>query len=241
VSEKIHAVHCKKFQDIDMNEMKKPTTGQKEIYRAPQPGDRTRFQLFLMGCAGTVLSIVALCSAGCSSESPAENLYERQLDGEVFETTPIRGAFRALRNRRTGFEYKCSECHNDFTSPKAKGTSKAEHAEITEAFEHGMNTRCQNCHHEGDRNAYVDHDGSPIPATNPARLCAKCHGPIYREWQIGTHGRQNGYWDANKGERTKLLCVQCHDPHQPAFKPMTPDPPPIRTRFNLEKPVHEAH
>ena len=57
-------------------------------------------------------------------------------------------------------------------------------------------------------------------------LCAKCHGPKYRDWKAGVHGRQNGYWDATKGPKEKLRCIQCHDPHKPAFPPIKPLAPP---------------
>lgn len=177
-----------------------------------------------------VLALV-LTTGGCKQSGEAGELYVRELSGEVFDTVPVHGEFAPLRNRRTGFVYRCSECHADFSKPGRRGQSESEHVEITKRFNHGMNTGCMNCHHSENRNAYVDHDGSPISAATPARLCAKCHGPLYREWQMGTHGRQNGYWDVSKGTRTKLLCVQCHDPHDPAFKPMQPDPAPIRSRF----------
>lgn len=174
-------------------------------------------------------------AAGCTQdeEEQAQALFEREVAGNVFDTTPVRGAFRPLRYRRTGFEYKCSECHKSIEPPDRQNPILAEHAHIAEAFDHGMNTVCTNCHHPEQRNDYVDHDGSVISSENPARLCAKCHGPIYRDWQHGVHGRQNGYWDARQGERVKLLCIQCHDPHFPKFAPMTPDPPPIRSRLDL--------
>jgi hypothetical protein len=142
-------------------------------------------------------------------------------------------------NRRTGFEYRCSECHTDFENPVREGGDGGEHTEIYTIFEHGLNTRCINCHHQEDRNAYVDHDGSPIAADNPTRLCAKCHGPMYRDWEAGIHGRQNGSWQKDSPVRTKLLCVQCHDPHNPAFKSMAPDPPPIYSRLEAVRPQSE--
>jgi hypothetical protein len=39
------------------------------------------------------------------------------------------------------------------------------------------------------------------------------------------HGRRTGQWNGQKGY---LLCVHCHNPHQPHFKPMAPKPAPIR-------------
>lgn len=188
------------------------------------------------------LLIGGVLLSGCFHEPVVpEELYERVVVGETFDTTPVRGEFQPLRNRRTGFEYKCSECHTDFKNPTRETAMVGEHKAIYDAFDHGLNTRCINCHHQEDRNAYVDHDGSSIPASNPARLCAKCHGPTYRDWQNGIHGRQNGHWDAKFGARPKLLCVQCHDPHHPTFPQMTPDPIPQYTRLDPTPPgAHDA-
>ncbi|MEK7793822.1 MAG: hypothetical protein AAB353_04800 [Candidatus Hydrogenedentota bacterium] len=161
------------------------------------------------------------------------SLYVRSMPGEVFDTAAVRGEFRPLRLRRTGFEYRCTECHEDFTSLKRKPELPGEHAAIYAEFNHGLNTNCLNCHNSGARNDYIDHEGSVISSEQPARLCAKCHGPLYRDWERGIHGRQNGYWDADLGPREKLLCVQCHDPHNPKFKPMTPEPPPQTRGMSL--------
>jgi len=90
---------------------------------------------------------------------------------------------------------------------------------------HGENRFCLNCHHPTNRNAFVDYDGSEIPQKDVVLLCGKCHGPVYRDWKAGVHGRQNGFWKADLGEKTKLRCIQCHDPHQPKFQPMKPLPP----------------
>lgn len=172
---------------------------------------------------------------------PPESLFVREVQGEVFDITPVRGALKPLLHRRGSFEYKCTECHNDFTSAQRQNAEIPEHAKINAGFDHGLNTFCVNCHHPTDRSAYVAHDGSVIPSTDPALLCSKCHGPTYREWQVGIHGRQNGSWERDNPARTKLLCIQCHDPHQPKFAPMTPDPPTIRSRFDTGAGHGEEH
>jgi hypothetical protein len=82
----------------------------------------------------------------------------------------------------------------------------------------------------------VYHDGSEIPGDQPTRLCAKCHGPHFREWEMGIHGRVNGYWEARLGPQEYLNCIDCHDPHRPRFQGIAPVSAPVLTRF--EKPVH---
>ena len=125
--------------------------------------------------------------------------------------------------QKNGWTYNCMECHQILPARWHYEQSPQQHTNIV--LEHGNNRFCLNCHHPTDRNSFVDYDGSAIPQSNPVMLCAKCHGTIHRDWKAGVHGRQNGYWQAALGEKTKLRCIQCHDPHSPRFKPMTPMAP----------------
>lgn len=124
---------------------------------------------------------------------------------------------------KLGWTYNCMECHKLLPSRWHYDRSMVEHQNIT--LDHGNNRFCLNCHHPTNRNAFVDYDGSEIAQEDVVLLCAKCHGPTYRDWLAGVHGRQNGHWDTSKGEKTKLRCIQCHDPHQPQFQSMKPLPP----------------
>lgn len=125
---------------------------------------------------------------------------------------------------KLGWTYNCMECHKLLKEPKWHyDRPMVEHQDIK--LEHGNNRFCLNCHHPTNRNAFVDYDGSEILEEDVVLLCAKCHGPIYRDWKAGVHGRQNGYWKKDMGDRTKLRCIQCHDPHRPKFQPMKPLPP----------------
>ena len=98
-------------------------------------------------------------------------------------------------------------------------------------MKHGLNTWCLSCHHSENRDAFVDDRGEEIPWDQPQLLCAKCHGPVFRDWQHGAHGRTNGYWDKSQGEQTRRKCIECHDPHQPPFPPMRPAPGPNTLRM----------
>lgn len=178
------------------------------------------------------LALLALGEFACAPDPSGQafnGLHERTVTGNVFDTAPVRGELQPLRRRRGPYEFKCSECHTAITSPPRQQANVMEHADIV--FNHGLNTNCLNCHHPVDRNNYLGFDGEVIPAEQPARLCAKCHGPQYRDWEKGIHGRQNGHWDASKGPKTRLFCIQCHDPHDPKFPLMAPSPPPPHDRF----------
>ncbi len=146
------------------------------------------------------------------------------------DTSPIRPAKLAAEYQAGVFAYKCSDCH-DILPPRAQDTVRtlAQHQEIL--LKHGLNTWCLSCHHSENRDAFVDDRGGEIPWDQPQLLCAKCHGPVYRDWQHGAHGRTNGYWDTSQGEQTRRKCIECHDPHQPPFPPMHPAPGPNTLRM----------
>jgi hypothetical protein len=123
---------------------------------------------------------------------------------------------------KAGWTYNCMECHRLLPARWHYDTQRPfnEHKGIQ--LEHGNNRFCLNCHHPTNRNAFVDYDGAEIAEQDVVLLCAKCHGTTYRDWEAGVHGRQNGFWKAEAGPRTKLRCIQCHDPHSPKFQAMTP-------------------
>ena len=82
-------------------------------------------------------------------------------------------------------------------------------------------TRANQTDHPANADAYDNFGDAEIPGDQPTMLCAKCHGPHYREWGLDVHGRVNGHWGAEWGEQRKLDCIQCHDPHDPK-PPETP-------------------
>ena len=95
------------------------------------------------------------------------------------------------------YTYQCNSCHKLFPPRETTGRSLTQHRDVV--LEHGINDRCFNCHHPDERNFFVASDGSPTAYDQPQLLCAKCHGPVYRDWLHGVHGRTNGYWNAALG------------------------------------------
>ncbi len=147
------------------------------------------------------------------------------------DKTPPRQT-KALDLVRLGWTYNCMECHKLLPAKWHYDRPLNEHQDIT--LDHGNNRFCLNCHHPTNRNTFVDYDGTEIAEADVVLLCAKCHGTIYRDWKAGVHGRPNGFWDEAKGIKTKLRCIQCHNPHQPKFQPMKPLAP-------LQYPPRAAH
>ncbi len=130
-----------------------------------------------------------------------------------------------------GFSRTCAECHKLFPARDETPEKLLKHAHIV--LDHGINDRCRNCHDTKDRDRLLLHSGESIPYKRVIELCAKCHGPTYRDWQLGMHGRTNGFWDATRGEMRRLDCTECHDPHNPrvpAMDPVMPLPPPYALR-----------
>lgn len=161
----------------------------------------------------------------------------RQVPAEMTDTAPVRQPLLQPEARIAGYMMQCSECHDLFPSPAETFRTLTQHRHIQ--LNHGLNTRCFNCHHPTDRDAFVDDFGEPIPYDQPQLLCSKCHGPVYNDWRNGSHGRTNGFWNTSMGSRERSRCVECHDPHAPAFQPMRPAPPPNTLRMG--DPSRAAH
>jgi hypothetical protein len=120
----------------------------------------------------------------------------------------------------------CSACHGkdqDFPVNLKRREDLRVHTDIR--LDHGgVRVWCLDCHHPQERDHLLPlSDGKLIPFEQSYLLCGKCHGTKYRDWREGIHGRRTGSWS---GEKTYLLCVHCHNPHTPAFKPLRPMPPP---------------
>lgn len=128
-----------------------------------------------------------------------------------------------------GSDRPCSECHKLFTTPPGENKTLVQHKDVV--MNHGMNTRCLNCHDGDDRDKLVLHDGTTVTFAETPRLCSQCHGTVYRDWERGMHGKTMGSWDQKSGKQERLTCNQCHSPHSPAYTPMKPLPAPTTLRM----------
>jgi hypothetical protein len=179
-----------------------------------------------------VIASLAVVQPAMSTEDKAEPRLELQTiilpsPKNWFDTTPVQGDGK-LYFYLNQYIYNCNECHKDFKTPIRSHLPYGAHKE--RGFNHGLNPLCLNCHNIANSEAFVNYDGSEIPNDQPVLLCRKCHGPTYRDWEAGIHGRTNGYWDATLGPRKKLTCNQCHNPHRPQFPLLKPMPPPALPR-----------
>ncbi len=170
----------------------------------------------------TTLSLTGPTRSGPDSAivpGPVPDLPVNRRSEVYLDKTPPRQVI-GLRLMRNNWIYDCRDCHNLLAARWHYDRGVKEHADVQ--LDHGNNRFCLNCHHPTDRKAFVDYDGSEIAEADVVQVCAKCHGTVYRDWQAGVHGRQNGFWKVSLGQKTKLRCIQCHDPHSPRFKSMAP-------------------
>jgi len=121
---------------------------------------------------------------------------------------------------------RCNNCHDtrkaNFLTSKP-GDLDEFHQHMS--FQHNS-LKCVSCHNPGDYETLHLADSSTVQFANVMQLCAQCHGPQFRDYNNGSHGGMNGYWDLSRGGRTRNNCVHCHDPHAPAYPKVMPVFPP---------------
>lgn len=149
----------------------------------------------------------------------------------------------------------CAECHPasdpvklDYDADGNVVVPKAHKGLL--AMAHGRNFRnenCFNCHDRDQLDQLHTADGAKLKFEQATLLCASCHGPTYRDWEAGAHGRTGGHWDRSAGPIKREECTSCHDPHAPAFTGIIPMPGPHllhplpQQQPNPSNPVTNAH
>lgn len=173
---------------------------------------------FRIFCCALILSLMPLAVAYAEHESqypepePALAVKEHKVPEFFVPPPPFSEGI-----------YPCSQCHAGM-EPNPERRALAFHTEIAEIFDHAKDQRwCLDCHDAENRDWLRSAAGSLISFEESYYLCGQCHGTIFRDWKAGIHGKRTGYWNGKKEYR---LCVHCHNPHSPRFKPLTPLPPP---------------
>lgn len=129
-------------------------------------------------------------------------------------------------------DYDCYACHEKGKPPPLRLDTNQqiivakEHPDIVMNHgSHGRNNNCYNCHNENNLLLLQPRDGRELKFSDSPLLCGSCHGPTYRDWEAGAHGRVGGYWNQPRTNQRKA-CVNCHNPHAPAFPSRKPAPGP---------------
>lgn len=130
-------------------------------------------------------------------------------------------------------DYDCYACHERNKPLKLQLNADGEvvvpkeHNDIVMAHgRHHRNNNCFNCHDENNLELLQTRDGRHLKIWESPALCGSCHGPTYRDWEAGVHGRTSGYWDRALGPIDRKACPSCHNPHAPAFRSWKPAPAP---------------
>ncbi len=165
---------------------------------------------------GLAAAILALAGArGAGEEARNAPAGARSAEGDLIQATPppfSEGIF------------PCTQCHDKPGDPTRR--TLAFHDEVQERFSHDAEHRwCLDCHDNRNRDVLHLSSGEQVPFTESYRLCGQCHGDKFRDWRAGVHGKRIGHWN---GTKTYFLCVHCHNPHAPRFKPLKPEPRPVR-------------
>lgn len=171
------------------------------------------------------------------------------VDTAFLETTPWRQTYADLVKAKEDLsDYDCYGCHEQKNPPTLRFDENHklivpdEHKNIVMGHgSHDRNNLCFNCHNEQNLLTLQVRDGREVKFDNIPQLCGSCHGPTYRDWEAGAHGRTSGYWDRSQGEIQRLACANCHNPHAPRIPTREPAPAPHTLRGSGETPhPHDA-
>lgn len=181
---------------------------------------------------GGLLLLAAVFALNLLGNEPARDAIPK-LSADYADTATV----RKVRTEMTFDGAPCQSCHEGTGpiqgDPQVKGVF---HEKIE--IRHGRNKNCFNCHNRKQPADFANFDGSPVKLGNVQMLCAKCHGTIYRDWNAGVHGKRTGFWDVAKGGPKPTVCIACHNPHWPVFKPLKAAPPPRVNPRNRGKSAH---
>lgn len=128
----------------------------------------------------------------------------------------------------------CSACHTT-TRPNLDTRRSEDLLQFHQGlnYNHG-NLTCLSCHNSTDYDTLRLADTRSVAFVDSLTLCSQCHGSQRRDYDMGLHGGMTGHWDLTRGGRTRNTCINCHDPHSPAFPHVLPVLPP-RDRVSILK------
>lgn len=160
------------------------------------------------------------------------------VDPQFTNTATVRTNLAELiRLKEDLSDFDCYACHDRKQPPLLRFDAEhrlivpKEHEDIVMGHgQHNRNNLCFNCHDEANLELLQTRDGRELKLAESTPLCGSCHGPTYRDWDAGAHGRTSGYWDRTQGAFERKDCVACHNPHSPRFpgRPPAPGPHPLR-------------
>jgi len=169
------------------------------------------------------------------------------VDVQFITPNTIRTSYvQMIRLKADLSDFDCYGCHEKNKPPTLRFDTNQnlivpqEHSDVVMNHgRHGRNNNCFNCHNEKNLLLLQTRDGRELKLEECPPLCGSCHGPTYRDWEAGAHGRVSGYWDKTAGEVRKAICVDCHNPHSPRIPTRKPAPAPNPLRPAGRQVTHE--
>ena len=192
-----------------------------------------RINTVLLVLAVVFLALGLKFASGFSTRAPAHTPIPL-VDPQFLETATIRKSYAELiRTKADLSDFDCYACHDKAKPPQLKFDAQhnlivpKEHEDVVMGHgTHNRNNNCFNCHDEQNLELLQARDGRQIKLVESPLLCGSCHGPTYRDWEAGAHGRTGGYWNRAAGPIKRQICVDCHNPHRPKIPPRKPAPGP---------------
>lgn len=136
------------------------------------------------------------------------------------EDPKVKSFFTQFRTQDI-ISFPCQNCHNvPLDKIQTKNTdSKKAHWDISLKHASGSVMNCTTCHDASNMDYLTSLSGESIPLDRSFEMCSQCHSSQYKDWVGGAHGKSVNGW---KPPRVVKTCVNCHDPHKPAFEPRWP-------------------
>ncbi|MFN3323491.1 MAG: cytochrome C [Bryobacteraceae bacterium] len=122
-----------------------------------------------------------------------------------------------VRSREEAIErFPCSSCHD---VPLAQMTrreagKRAAHWDVVIEHAGPAVMQCATCHLDQDMNSLRSLSGDKVSLNHSYQVCAQCHSRQASDWAGGAHGKRVAGWAP---PRVVESCVECHNPHQPAW------------------------
>ena len=156
------------------------------------------------------------------------------VDPAFLDPATVRRSYADLvRAKEDLSDFDCYACHEKSKPPTLVFDAKHNlvipevHSNIIMGHgSHNRNNLCYNCHDEANLTLLQTRDGRELKFSDSTPLCGSCHGPTFRDWEAGVHGRTSGHWNRTLGPFDRKDCVNCHNPHSPKFPGRKPAPGP---------------
>ncbi len=113
--------------------------------------------------------------------------------------------------------YPCNNCHTQelgkMVSEDPSGKKAHWNIELKHATEEVLT--CVTCHNNNNVEHLRLNNNKEVSFNKSQNVCMQCHSTQYKDWVGGAHGKKLGGWAPPRVSNT---CVNCHDPHSPAFE-----------------------